>query len=1707
MGGRLPAAGLRTVNLAGEALKPELVARIYSHPQVERVINLYGPSEDTTYSTWTVVPRGAERVTIGRPIADTRARVLGRFGELLPVGVPGELCLAGGGLARGYLGRPELTADRFVPDPFGPPGSRMYRTGDRVRLLPDGQIDFLGRLDHQVKLHGIRIELGEIEAALASHPAVRQCVAALRSDGPVGARLVGYVVLESGESGESGDEGHGEELIPELARYLRGLLPGMMVPTAWVVLQSLPLSPNGKVDRKALPAPGRAGQAGTAGSVAPRNPAEERVAAVFREVLGLESVGVHDNFFELGGHSLLAVRTAFRLGEVFGAELPVAALFQVPTVAGLAAHLESSAVAAEAIPPAPAEGPYPLSFAQQRLWLLDRLEPGGAAYNLGVALRLSGRLDVDALAESLGEVVRRHEPLRTVYAEVEGEPVQVVLPPAPGPVALARRDLPPPALREAVGAEVSRPFDLRNGPVARFLLLRSGEEEHVLVSTLHHIAADGWSLQVLLRDLAALYNAAVEGRSALLSPLPLRYVDWAVWQRHALTGETLEAHLGFWRRELAGVPPLEMPTDRPRQAIPPASGRQGAVRSLDLPSPLLEGLRERAGREGTTLFTALLGGFMVLLARHAGQGDFAVGIPTAGRGRRETENLIGFFVNTLAVRAPLAGGPGFSELIRRLRDRMLAVQAHEDLPFERVVEELQIERDLSRSPVFQAMLAFLSARGGQGEAARLAGLETRQADYEVTTAKFELTMSILEGVSGVSCALEHRTDLFDTPTAIRLLEHFRTLLAAAAADPEMPAGALPLLSEAQAWQLTGEWNDTAAAFPRELTIHGLFESRAERQPDALAAVWEGRSLTYAGLEERSNRLARLLRDLEVGPGVPVAVWMERSLDMIAAVLGILKAGGHYLPLDASWPAERAEAILAASRAPVAVVRSEKLPAALDVRWRLPVADVVCLDVAAPAPPPEALDPREVRALWDFVAEQATDEVTAGGFVSSYTGLPFTRAEVEEYRDRVLSLASPWLRPNRQDTRVLEIGCGSGLLFWEIAPRVARAVGLDPSPLTQERNRARAAELGIENVELRTGFAHEIDDLPHPPETGFDLILLASTVQFFPGQLYLETVVEKAFRLLAPGGALLVADVPDARRQAEFRRSLAEVGRPYQGREMWLDEDVFRDLGDASVLHRTPLDTGFDNELRFRYDVILRPGGGDRRKRVWTGWHADRLSASRLPDLAFPDGLAYVIHTSGSTGRPKGIGVQHRPAVNLIQWVNETMGAGPGDRLLFVTSLGFDLSVYDLFGTLAAGGTIHVAPEAALRDPGRLAAILRDEPVTIWDSAPAALQQLAPLFPEDGAARPLRLVMLSGDWIPVRLPDQVRAAFPGARVVSLGGATEATVWSNWYPVGTVDPAWPSIPYGRPIANARYLVLDGELSPCPIGVPGDLYIGGIGGDVLSVGYVYQPELTAASFIPDPFADRARRAALPHGRPGAGLRGRQPGAPGPDRPAGQDPRLPHRAGRDRGGAPAPSRRARGRGIGAVGARGRPGREAPRRLSCSRQGSRRAGAFHGRAAYLPAGDPAGVHGPLGLRGDGGPARDRQRQARPRRVARSAGGPGEGYGFRGAAQRSRARHRRGLARGSAPGPGRRRGELLRGRRQLAPPGPPPEPPARVAGTGGAVRGAVPAPDDRKPGPEPGAGSTRGRRESGAGPHPHRDPPRVDAAAPAETSPASRSPR
>jgi amino acid adenylation domain-containing protein len=934
-------ASVRTVCLAGEPL-PRALAERLSGLGVARVLDLYGPSEDTTYSTGG--PGGAG---IGRPLPGRRAHLLGPAFVPLPIGVPGEIHLGGAGLARCYLGRPDLTAERFVPDPFAPePGGRLYRTGDLARRLADGRIEILGRLDQQVKVRGFRIELGEVETALERHPRVRQAVVAAREgpEGPgEGSRLIAWFL----PAGEVPDPA-------ELRRFLAERLPDPMLPSAFVPLEVFPLTPGGKVDRRALPPPPEQRPEGTVAPVPPRTPTEELLAAIWCEVLELPEVGARDSFFDLGGHSLLATRVVARVRRALGVELPVRAIFEEPTLEGLARFLDRERIAGRREPeqplvPVPRDEPLPLSFAQQRLWLLDRRQPGSPAYNLPGVLAIRGPLPVPVLARAFEEIVRRHESLRTTFAAPAGEPVQIVHPPAGVPLPVV--DLVGLAsgaggaeARRLLEAEAARPLDLERGPLLRFLLLRLGEEEHRLAATLHHIAGDGWSLALLARELETGFAAFAAGRPFPLPPLPVQYGDFAVWQRLRLSREALAGELDHWRRQLAGMPPaLDLPADRPRPAR--WSGR-GAMREELLPRDLGEALAAVGRRSGATLLMTLLAGFAALLGRFSGEEDFAVGSPHAGRDRVETEGLIGFFVNLLVLRADLSGDPAFGELLLRVREVTLAAQTHRELPFELLVEELAPERDPSRAPLAQVTFAL----GEELPPLALPGLAATAFALESGAAKFDLALEVTQTAAGLLARLEYATDLFDATTAVRLLAGLARVLAAVAAGPQRRISELDLASEAERHQMLVEWNDTRAGEATEPFLWRRFAAWAARAPEALAVAAPGERATYGDLGARAAGLARELAGLGIGPEVPVGICLDRSVSSVAALLAVHAAGGVALPLDPAHPPERLAFTLRDAGARV-VLTSGRLAPLLGETG----AEIVVVDGLAPTGGGEALD--------------------------------------------------------------------------------------------------------------------------------------------------------------------------------------------------------------------------------------------------------------------------------------------------------------------------------------------------------------------------------------------------------------------------------------------------------------------------------------------------------------------------------------------------------------------------------------------------------------------------------------------------------------------------------------------------------------------------------------------------------------------------------
>ncbi|MGF6536716.1 amino acid adenylation domain-containing protein [Paraburkholderia youngii] len=900
---------LRRVLCSGEALPAASVHKVRRLLPWTGLHNLYGPTEAAIDVTAWSCPDEFDGaiVPIGHPIANMRVYLLDGHGAPVPFGAVGELYVGGAGVARGYLNRPELTAERFIASPFVE-GDRLYRTGDLARYLPDGNLEFLGRNDDQVKIRGFRIEPGEIAARLIEHAWVRDAVVVAQQDGAGEKRLVAYVVCAP-EAASNGLDG--SELAGALRAHISAQLPDYMVPSAFVRLAALPLTVNGKLDRKALPAPDDQAYALSAYE-APQGAIETALAQIWAELLGVERIGRSDHFFELGGHSLLAVQLLSRVSLAIGFTPPLTTLFAKPVLADLAASImdglsRSGAQDLPAIVAVSREAPLVLSFAQQRLWFLAQLDQSSTNYHIPLGWRLKGGLDRGAWQRSLDRVLARHEALRSVFVAPEGKPWVELLPEDAGLPVVEHdlRDRPDAdeALLGLCREEARTPFDLARGPLIRGRLVRMSDEEHVFLLTQHHIVSDGWSMGVLLRELSQLYRAFEAGHDDPLPPLAIQYPDYAAWQRQWLSGERLQSQAHYWRSALAGTARLVLPTDRAR---PAQQSFAAATVPIIVNADLTRELKRLSLQHGTTLFMTILAAWAAVLSRLSGQDDLVIGVPSANRGHREIEGLIGFFVNTLALRLDLSGKPRVSELLERTRRTVLAAQEHQDLPFEQVVEIVQPPRALDHTPLFQVMLAWQNNAAGTFD---LPGLRVEAAADGFDQVKFDLELSLGEHGEEIAGTLGYATALFDQATIERQRGYLLALLRAMAADAQQAVHRIELLSTAERTYLLEELNRTAVTYPEQQCIHELFEVQVRQAPEAVAVVYQDQRVSYGELNARANQLAHHLIGLGVTPDQPVAICVARSVAMVVGLLAILKAGGAYLPLDPAYPSARLHQML------------------------------------------------------------------------------------------------------------------------------------------------------------------------------------------------------------------------------------------------------------------------------------------------------------------------------------------------------------------------------------------------------------------------------------------------------------------------------------------------------------------------------------------------------------------------------------------------------------------------------------------------------------------------------------------------------------------------------------------------------------------------------------------------------------------------------
>jgi amidohydrolase len=1174
-----------TINLAGEPLSPRLVDKIYDSSTVGKVYDLYGPSEDTTYSTYTLRRKNGPQ-TIGRPLANTQVYILDTRQQIQPIGVPGELYIAGDGLARGYLNRPELTQEKFVANPFAP-GTRMYRTGDRARWNEDGTLQYLGRIDTQVKIRGFRIEIGEIEVRLSEYSGVQDCAVVAQGEGADRQLVAFYRATETTAD-------HSVVLPPgELRAHLKQTLPDHMVPAAFVSLAAIPLHPNGKVDRRTLTKMDAMIASGEA-YVAPRNQAEESLARLFGEVLKREpeKIGVNDNFFELGGHSLVATQLISKIRGQFGVELPLKSIFQHTTVAAIGALIAKSEKTK--VPPIvqvdrSQYARLPLSYAEERVWFMHQIGPGyGTLYSVPAAFIIEGELDPEPLDAAFNLIIERHETLRTIFPVHDGQTHRVVLDRLEFRFQrwdLAQHDKETRDTRsmKICLADAAIPFDLATGPLIRGQVIKLAEHEHIVMVNMHHVISDGWSIGVFVQEIREIMDAFRHGRPPALPALPIQYADYAIWQRQLLDDKegVLKQQLAYWQEKLAGLQVLDMATDYP---LPSVRATEGTTVLFQLDAQLTADLKRLAERQGSTLFMVLLAAYTSLLHRYTGQFDICLGTPIANRNYGETEGLIGMFVNTLPLRTQLGGDDTFAALLSKVKATCLEAYENQDAPFARIVDAVQPSRNPAISPLYQQMFILQSADTGS--------LDQRTQRYFLDTgvAKHDITIEFNETTEGLDGALEYSTALFKPETIARVIEHLTRICRAIVARPAARIRDLDFMAEPEKQRLLVDYNATQAGYAKDKCLHDLFAEQVPSHSSDAAVVCGEERLTYQALYERSRELALYLQSEGVRPDGLVGLCMERSPDMVVAMLAILQAGGAYVALDPAYPEERLAFMLEDSQA----------------------------------------------------------------------GIVLTQ---DSLRDKLRAFAGAGTKLVALDGDAAEIG--------------AQIAGLSAAGVTLERR-------------------------------------------------------------------------------------------------------------------------------------------------------------------AGPDHLAYLIYTSGSTGRPKGVAIEHHSPVTLVQWARDVYSPEELSGVLASTSICFDLSVFEIFVTLASGGTVILVPNALglVNLPSRPA-------VTLINTVPSAMEELVRL-----GAIPVsvKAINLAGEPLSPRLVDKIYETTAVAKVYDLYGPSEDTTYSTYALRHKQGPQT----IGRPIANTKVYILDAHHGLQPLGMAGELYLAG---DGVARGYLNRPELTQERFIASPFQPGTR------------------------------------------------------------------------------------------------------------------------------------------------------------------------------------------------------------------------------------------------------------
>lgn len=1440
---------LKVVTVAGEAIQSGVVDKHFKLLPAVGLINEYGPTENAVCSTATYL-RPFEKVHIGRPIDNVVVHILDDQLRSVPIGVKGELCVSGIGLAVGYFKEEELTAQKFVTIDINGKSRLLYRTGDMACWQSNGTIEYFGRNDRQVKIRGYRIEIGEVEILISNLPNVEQGVVIDLNKGEDGTELAAFVVTNKKSDKDS------------IMTDVREQLPHFMVPSIVIIVDKIPLTVHGKVDYEKLLilTEEQLHTDDDAKYVAPETYLEQKLAEIWEETLAKKNIGLLDDFFVLGGHSLKAIQIISRIQKQFNLKVEIKTLFSNPTIKALSQVLEEETNSFQFSPIevySSENNYYELSNAQKRLWFLCQFESGSSAYNSTSAFEIDGVLKIDFLAEAFNQLIKRHESLRTNFIIIDEEPKQFIHDPQFVDFELQTIDLKNDEFAEETSEKIARgeattPFDLEKGSLLRATIINLSDQKNILLLSSHHIISDGWSITVMFNDIIKVYNKLYHDNGVELPKPKIQYKDYTLWVKQLLNSPEFEEHRIFWVNKFQGdIPVLELLTDYPRPEVKSYNGR---FQSYQLNSEHIRIINDLALKFDTSKFVILQSIIKVLLYKYTGQTDIIIGSLMAGRDHIDLEDQVGFYVNTIPLRTKFNENDTYNDLVLNIKDNTLNVFKHNQYPFDVLIDKLDVKRSLNRTPLFDVLLVLQNLEFNTTE--QLAEVSIKPFDFEFNRSKFDLSFYFTEkDIDAIDLKIEYDTDLFHCERIDNIFEHLKALIESISKNDSEKLKLLSCVTDNERDVQLNKFNNAQIPFNKDITIHQLFEQQLQLNKNKTALVYGDTNFSYLALEEKANKLANCLVNNGVLVGDSIALMLQRSEEVVVAMLAILKVGAAYVPIDPLFPTDRIEYMIRDTSSKIIISESKFIDLCDKLQWDIDILkSYICVN-ALEVSPIENYE-RETRELWDYVANSSDNLVQASGWINSYSGAVFQNAEIKEMVDNISFKVEPFLN---QNAVVLEIGCGTGMIISELAPKVKKYIGTDISNETLKICKDNVANKGISNVLLQNLSALEIGLLK---DTKFDLIIVNSVIQYFPSHQYLRDFLSTASELLSDNGVIFLGDIRDKNLQEDYYQSLLKNDKTKSldlnkmrdtESELFLSDKFFEDffgrIGYQSLIKSSEKIGSIKNELSmFRFDMTIEL---DKKNKSTSGFTPDKYQIWKSGILEYSDkfslqtvkgnNLAYIIYTSGSSGKPKGVQISHTAVVNFLLSMTRLLEFTSRDSLLAITTFTFDISILELFMPLTTGGLVYIAPSEAIQDGLKFQELLQQTSPSFLQGTPSFWKMLI----DSGWNGDLSMNLLTGgENLEQELGKQMLDL--GANVYNLYGPTETTIWSTLQPIKEVNDLY-SI--GKPIDNTSVYILDPQGAILPAGIQGEIHIGGLG---LAHGYINNLELTENKFLRFPKAN---------------------------------------------------------------------------------------------------------------------------------------------------------------------------------------------------------------------------------------------------------------